>query len=374
MKIAVITGTRAEYGIMRKLINMIYNDDFFNVEIIVTGMHLEEKYGLTYKNIEKDGFNISHKVFSEMSSSSSQGVLNSISKTIEGFSNIFTTNKYDSILVLGDRYEILAACISASIYRIPIIHLHGGETTEGNYDEFIRHSITKMSHLHLASTEKYRQRIIQLGENPNTVYNVGSLGVENIIDLTPSTAIEISNAISFDIEKGKYFVVAFHPETLTGETNEKLLKVLENYNDYKIILIGTNSDLGADECFENMTNFCKRNNNAKIVNSLTQDDFFSLVKSAALFIGNSSSGIIEIPSLCVPNVNIGDRQKGRIQANSTFNSLNTKESINEAIISALNFNGEYRNPYFKLEVANNIVNIIKKTEFNIVKSFYDIND
>lgn len=377
MKIALVTGSRAEYGIMRNLIKKLNDDKEITLSLIVTGMHLEEQFGNTAKYIEEDGFTISASIHSDMTNFSSKGVLNSVSTTINGFGEHFNKNTYDAVLVLGDRSEIMACTIAASFFRIPVIHLHGGELTFGNYDEFIRHSITKMSQLHFTSTAEYRNRVIQLGENPEAVFNVGSLGVENTINMKCVELNVLNQKYGMNLNKKDYLVVVFHPETLTeNDANKDLLTTLESFVDeYDLLFIGTNSDSGSDVVTRNIQNFIGRfPNKSQMVSSFTQEEFFSVVMESRLFVGNSSAGIIEVPSLGVNTVNIGDRQKGRITANSTISCQNNSKEIRSAINAALAMLPEVCNPYFKEGTSDEIVSIIKAFDFKKNKEFYDLHE
>ena len=380
MKIDIITGSRAEYGIMRNLIKKIKEDSYFESRIIVTGMHLEKKYGYTINDIINDGYDVEHCIDSNMKDTSRLGTLNSIEVTFKGFKELYTTEtKPDAVIILGDRYEVYAAASVCAFLMIPIIHIHGGEKTEGNYDEFIRHAITKLSSLHFASSKEFRKRIIQLGEQPDKTFNVGSLGVENVINTEFIELLELSKKYNIKLEEKKYFVIAFHPETLTKDEifNEELLKALNNYvGKYKFIFIGANSDTGSDVVMNNINNFIKKvgDNNAKLFLSIPTIEYHSFIKNGLMLIGNSSSGLIEVPSLGKPTVNIGERQKGRLQGNSVFNCDNKSDSIIEAIELAISFHEKINNPYQGNNPCEEIIETIKVTKLDVIKKFYDLGE
>lgn len=379
MRIDIVTGSRAEYSIMRNLIKKLTSDKSFDVRVIVTGMHLEEKFGMTINDVRNDGVPIYKEIYSNMTESSDVGIITSMQETMNGFKNYFNVERPDAILVLGDRFEIFAVATVASMFRIPIIHLHGGEKTIGNYDEFIRHSITKMSHLHLVSTEEFRNRVVQLGEHPSSVFNVGALGVENIVKSDFYTIEEMSESIDFNLNDEKYLVVSFHPETLNSGTehNTPVLEALEQLlAEYKVILIGTNSDTNSDIFMRNMRGFeATHIDRVKLLVSVPSKMYYSLVKHADLFVGNSSSGLIEVPSLGTVSINIGDRQKGRVVGNSIIPCETKRDAVLEAIQRGRSFDEEIFNPYGKEGTCDNMIKIIKENQAvikNIAKDFYDV--
>lgn len=380
MKIDIVTGSRAEYGIMKNLIKKMITSSEVESRVIVTGMHLEKKYGLTKNDIIDDGIEIFKEIPSNMAETSENGITESITSTMTNFSSYFSNYKTDAILILGDRYEIYAVAIVASLMRIPIIHLHGGEVTEGNYDEFIRHGITKMSSLHFTASEIFKKRVIQLGENPSAVFNVGALGVENIKKTYFKSVTEINKKYNLSLEEEKYFVVAFHPETLSdsNDQNSELLNSLESYiKEYKVIFIGSNADTKSDEIM-NATNIFIENHSEQcyLLTSVPSVYYYSLIKKSVGFIGNSSSGLIEVPSLGKFSINIGNRQKGRLQGNSIINVENNKLEISNAIEKLININDiEIVNPYEKKETCQQIYNLIIENQDklkNNVKPFFDL--
>ncbi|HGX0412918.1 TPA: UDP-N-acetylglucosamine 2-epimerase, partial [Escherichia coli] len=333
-KILYVSGSRAEYGIMKRLLLELSKEQNIELKIIVTGMHCDPKYGMTYKYIYDDGFDVIERIDINLKNDNNFSVVKSMSLCQNSIAKHFETHKYDAVIVLGDRYEIFAASVAAAMNNIPIIHLHGGEQTLGNYDEFIRHAITKMSRLHLVSTEIYRKRVIQLGEHPETVFNIGALGAEN------SLSINLPNKDSLQQKFGNlikpYFMVVFHPETITNnspsEQTKELLSALEFIKDrFDFIFIGANSDTGSGSITNLVIEFCNRYG-FRFITSVQSEDYLALSKYSVGLIGNSSSGLIEIPSFRIPTINIGDRQKGRVRGKSVIDVICKREKIFEAII------------------------------------------
>lgn len=384
-KICIITGTRAEYGILSHLMHLIEHCDDLHLQIIATNMHLSPEFGLTYKEIENDGFLINKKVHMLISSDTENATVKSIGLASIGFADAYDDLKPDLILILGDRYEMLAAATAALIYKIPVAHLHGGEITEGAYDDSIRHSITKMSHLHFTSTNEYRKRVIQLGESPDRVFNVGALGVENILDTPFLSKKELEDSLGFNLEN-KSLLVTFHPVTLENISSEEqfknLLSVLKEYvGEYRIIFTMPNSDTDGRVIMQLINKFVSESNGgASVYASLGRLRYFSALKYVDAVIGNSSSGIIEVPSFGIPTLNIGDRQKGRISASSVFNCGINVEQIRQGMSVVLSYDMKKRalskeNPYKKEGTSLKILDILSKYPIdNIIrKSFYNIN-
>lgn len=383
-KICIVTGTRAEYGLLKSVIRRVNDDEELELYLYVTGAHLSPEFGLTYKEIEGDGFIISRKIEMILSADTPASILKSMGVEIIGFADTLAEDMPDMIVLLGDRYEILMAAVAAMIYRIPIAHIYGGELTEGAMDDAIRHSITKMSYLHFATTEEYRKRIIQLGEHPDRVYTVGSLGVEGIreIPLIDKESLEKDLGMSLN---GMIALVTFHPVTLekncSREEFSNLLKALDAFPKLSIVMTYSNADTHGRIINEMIKKYASENSHrCKAFASLGQLRYLSLLKYCRIVIGNSSSGIIEVPSFKIPTVNIGIRQKGRVQAQSVINCGNEIEEITEAIRIGLkddtiNRLEEINNPYEGENPSKNIVDIIKKTvygEINVAKSFYDL--
>lgn len=384
-RIGIMTGTRAEYGLLKSLMQEINKDNDLELYLIVSGMHLSPEFGMTYKEIEEDGFQINAKVEMLLSSDSPVGISKSIGLGIIGFADEFQRADLDMLILLGDRYEALSAAISAMVMRIPIAHLHGGELTEGAIDEGIRHSITKMSYLHFTSTEQYRNRVIQLGENPERVFYVGALGVENIKKINLMTKEELERSIHFEIDENTV-VVTYHPVTLENNTVEEqflnLLKVLDRNPKIRMIFTKANADTNGRIVNELIDKYAAQNSErACAFMSLGQKRYLSALKYCRIVIGNSSSGIIEAPSFGKPIINIGDRQKGRICADSVINCGYTQQEIQQAMETALTEEFENkarncRNPYEKENTAANIISVIKDYLLNdkikLKKGFYDI--
>lgn len=384
-RIGIMTGTRAEYGLLKSLMQEINKDNDLELYLIVSGMHLSPEFGMTYKEIEEDGFQINAKVEMLLSSDSPAGISKSIGLGVIGFADEFQRADLDMLILLGDRYEALSAAICAMVMRIPIAHLHGGELTEGAIDEGIRHSITKMSYLHFTSTEQYRNRVIQLGENPERVFYVGALGVENIKKINLMTKEELERSIHFEIDQNTV-VVTYHPVTLENNTVEEqflnLLKVLDRNAKIRMIFTKANADTNGRIVNELIDKYAAQNSErACAFMSLGQKRYLSALKYCRIVIGNSSSGIIEAPSFGKPIINIGDRQKGRICADSVINCGYTQQEIQQAMETALTEEFENkarncRNPYEKENTAANIISVIKDYLLNdkikLKKGFYDI--
>ena len=384
-RIGIMTGTRAEYGLLKSLMQEINKDNDLELYLIVSGMHLSPEFGMTYKEIEEDGFEINAKVEMLLSSDSPAGISKSIGLGVIGFADEFQRADLDMLILLGDRYEALSAAISAMVMRIPIAHLHGGELTEGAIDEGIRHSITKMSYLHFTSTEEYRRRVIQLGENPERVFCVGAIGVENIKKINLMTKEELERSIHFEIDENTV-IVTYHPVTLENNTVEEqflnLLEVLDRNPKIRMILTKANADTNGRIVNELIDKYVAQNSErACAFMSLGQKRYLSALKYCRIVIGNSSSGIIEAPSFGKPIINIGDRQKGRICADSVINCGYTQQEIQRAMETALTEEFENkarncRNPYEKENTAANIMSVIKDYLLNdkikLKKGFYDI--
>lgn len=384
-RIGIMTGTRAEYGLLKPLMQEINKDNDLELYLIVSGMHLSPEFGMTYQEIEEDGFEINAKVEMLLSSDSLAGISKSIGLGVIGFADEFQRADLDMLILLGDRYEALSAAICAMVMRIPIAHLHGGELTEGAIDEGIRHSITKMSYLHFTSTEQYRNRVIQLGENPERVFYVGALGVENIKKINLMTKEELERSIHFEIDENTV-VVTYHPVTLENNTVEEqflnLLKVLDRNPKIRMIFTKANADTNGRIVNELIDKYAAQNSErACAFMSLGQKRYLSALKYCRIVIGNSSSGIIEAPSFGKPIINIGDRQKGRICADSVINCGYTQQEIQQAMETALteefeNKASNCRNPYEKENTAANIISVIKDYLLNdkikLKKGFYDI--
>ncbi|AIJ09581.1 MULTISPECIES: UDP-N-acetylglucosamine 2-epimerase [Edwardsiella] len=378
-----VTGSRAEYGILRRLLMLLSRTEGVKLSIIATGMHCDPKYGSTYKNILNDGLDLSKVIDINLDSSNNEKIINSMSLCQNAFASIFANQDYDAVMILGDRYEIFSVATAAAMNNIPLIHLHGGEKTLGNYDEFIRHAISKMSSLHLVSTEEYRKRVIQLGEHPSSVINIGALGAENCLSLVLPDKQELESRFGSLVKP--YFVVVFHPETLTKvsltEQTLALITALTVFSEeYDFIFIGSNADTGSEKIIDIIKSFCLRSASRYMV-SVSPEEYLGLLKYSCGLIGNSSSGIIEAPSLNIATINIGDRQKGRVHGDSVIDAACTKAAIIAAIelSQSVNFHQKItriNNPYYKKDSLKNagdaIVRFLYSEKDADYKDFYDV--
>lgn len=381
-KICVITGTRAEFGLLRPLIELIANDKELQLQLIATGMHLSPEFGYTLNEIIDAGFVVDKKVECLLSSDSSVGVSKTIALAVSGFADALAELTPDLVIVLGDRTEILGAVIATAMANIPIAHLYGGETTEGAYDEAIRHSITKFSHLHFTSTEAYRKRVIQLGEYPDTVFNVGAIGIDAIKKLPLLDRAAFEQAISFKLKK-RNVLITYHPVTLEKEapieTFENVLTALDELTDTALIFTHANSDKNGRIINKMITEYVNNHKDKAVeFKSLGQLRYLSTLQFVDFVIGNSSSGMTEVPAFYIPTINIGDRQKGRINCESVINSNNSLEDIKKSIIFALDktFREKIQQQellYGNGTTAEKILQIIKEhNHISIKKSFYNI--
>ena len=384
-KVCVVTGTRAEYGLLCRLMRLIQESPDTQLQVIATNMHLSPKYGNTYQEIEKDGFTIDCKIpiIDENAEDNAVTTVKSMATALSGFADAYNTLKPELVVVLGDRYEILAAATAALIERIPIAHLHGGEVTEGAYDDAIRHSITKMSHLHFTSTEEYRKRVIQLGEQPDRVFYVGAPGVENIKKFPLMSKEEVEGSVNFKLDENT-ILVTYHPVTLGEHTAEKDIKefigALEERKDLRVFFTMPNSDTGSQAIVYAINKFIANNPDRSIAyKSLGIKRYLSVMKYAGAVVGNSSSGLLEVPSFGIPTLNIGDRQKGRMVADSVYNCETDKESILTGldVIMSPAFRkkaAETHNPYEKANTAGEIFKVISTYPLEKLKQkhFYNL--
>ncbi|MGL5053241.1 MAG: UDP-N-acetylglucosamine 2-epimerase [Cetobacterium sp.] len=380
-KICVVTGTRAEYGLLKPLLKKLKDDSEIELSVIITGMHLSPEFGNTYKTIENDGFQNLEKVVMLLSSDSDIGIAKSMGLGMISYSETLSRISPDLLLVLGDRYETLSIVTVANVLKIPVAHLHGGEVTEGAFDDAFRHCISKMSYFHFTSTEEYRKRVIQLGEHPSRVFNVGAIGVENIAKLELISKEELKKDLGIEITDN-LFVVLFHPVTLEKNSAEiQINELLNAVKETKIdaIFIKANSDSNGRVINSRLEEFVKRDSSKyKLFSSLTNHQYLSLIKHSRGLIGNSSSGIIEAPSFKVGNLNIGDRQRGRISAKSTLHCQPIKEEIILGIekLKSIEFQNLVKNiqsPYGDGDVSSKIMAELKKIkEIDLKKSFYNL--
>jgi len=333
-KICVITGTRAEYGLLRWVMQGVKDDPELTLQVVATGMHLSPEFGLTYREIEQDGFQINRKVEMLTSSDTSVGIAKSMGLGLIGFADALNELGPDLIVVLGDRFEIFSAVSAALVARIPVAHLHGGETTVGVFDEAFRHSITKMSHLHFVAAEEYRQRVIQLGEQPERVFLVGGLGIDNIKRLKLLDRAELEASLDFKLGQ-KNLLITFHPVTLEAATAAdqmaELLVALTELKDTQLIFTMPNADTDGRELIKMVEQFVAQHLNAHAYTSLGQLRYLSCIAHVDGVVGNSSSGLAEVPSFRKGTINIGDRQRGRLQAKSVINCEPTRQSIAAAL-------------------------------------------
>jgi UDP-N-acetylglucosamine 2-epimerase (non-hydrolysing)/GDP/UDP-N,N'-diacetylbacillosamine 2-epimerase (hydrolysing) len=383
-KIAVITGTRAEYGLLSRLMQMIADDCDLQLQVVVTNMHLSPEFGLTYREIEADGFHIDKKVEMLLSSDTANATAKSVGLATIGFADAYEDLCPDLIVVLGDRFEMLAAVTTALFYKIPIAHLYGGEITEGAYDDAIRHAITKMSHLHFTSTEEYRTRVVQMGESPERVFCVGAIGIDNIRHEQLLSKPELEKSIDFTVTD-KTLLVTFHPVTMENNTAKEqilnLLQVLEEYNDYSVIFTQPNADTNGRIITQLIQEFVKKYpSRSRLYASLGKRRYLSVLQYVKAVVGNSSSGLVEVPSFGIPTINIGDRQRGRIQATSVVNSSADYLSIKEAFNSALSdsfvqYAKTVTNPYEKKDTTKHIFEVLRNVDLTSTckKKFYQLN-
>ena len=384
MKICVATGTRAEYGLLKPLMAAIKNEPNWQLQILATGAHLSPEFGLTFQEILKDGFIIDKKVEMLLSSDNSKSIVKSMGLGMIGFADALQDLNPDLLIILGDRYEMLSLASSALIFNIPIAHIHGGEITEGAYDDAIRHSITKMSHLHFASTDDYKNRILQLGENPNFVYNVGAIGLDSVKNLPLLCKEKLQQELGIQFKKYNY-QVTFHPTTLDKDSPENqfqiLLSAIDKQEESFFIFTKANADTGGRIINKMIDDYVNKNpEKAKAFVSLGNLKFLSLVKECDAIIGNSSSGILEVPSLHSATINIGDRQKGRIQAESIINTKVDEKEILHAfeIAKSETFKKivqDNENPYGSGNTTEKIMEVLRKVNLDDFKTkpFYDLN-
>lgn len=381
-KICVITGSRAEYGLLRWVMQGIKDDANLTLQIIATGMHLAPEFGLTYRVIERDGFHIDRKIEMLTSSDTSVGIAKSMGLGMIGFADALNELSPDIIVVLGDRFEIFAAVSAALVARIPVAHLHGGETTEGAFDEALRHSITKMSHLHFVAAEAYRQRVLQLGEQPERVFLVGGLGIDNIERLKLLDRAELEASLDFKLGQ-KNLLITFHTVTLESATAEEqmaeLLAALATLEDTQLIFTMPNADTDGRVLIKMVEQFVAQHANARAYTSLGQLRYLSCIAHVDGVVGNSSSGLTEVPSFRKGTINIGDRQRGRLQAESVINCEPTRQSIAAAVarLYSADFQaglGRVRNPYGEGGASEKVIETIKHCAIEGIakKVFYDL--
>ncbi|CDD00721.1 UDP-N-acetylglucosamine 2-epimerase [Waltera sp.] len=383
-KIVVLTATRAEYGLLAPVIKKMDMDSQIDVRVVVTGAHLSPEFGMTINEIKEDGVRVDKEIDILLSSDTPAAISKTMGLAMIGFADYFAESKPDALMVLGDRYETLAVCAAAMNAQIPIVHLYGGEATEGLIDEAVRNAITKLSYLHFTSTEEYRHRVIQMGENPQRVYTAGAIGVENALHTNFMSKQELEKSLECSLGE-KIAVLTFHPVTLEHNTAEiqigELIKAIKHYPEITFICTKANADMSGRIINDSLQKCAETQKNIILFDSLGLKRYLSLLSYAEFVIGNSSSGIIEVPSFKIPTINIGDRQKGRTQARSVINCIPKADNIIEAISTALS--EEFKNsicnivnPYGDGNASEVIVNVTKEFLLNnklkIQKSFYDI--
>ncbi|MBR5520436.1 MAG: UDP-N-acetylglucosamine 2-epimerase (hydrolyzing) [Oscillospiraceae bacterium] len=384
-KIMVVTSTRADYGLLRPVIKRIHDSEKLELCLVATGTHLLEKYGNTVEEIEKDGFPIAHRVDIMKFGFGEYETAQTIAYTIQAFSQLLMADRPDMMVVLGDRYEMFAVCTAASTLSVPLAHISGGDVTVGAKDDFYRHCMTKMANLHFPSCPDSTQRVIQLGENPATVYNVGGLGNENIHNVPLMTLEELEESLDFK-NLLPFSLITYHPETQKGtkpvDEMAKMLAALDEVEDINLIFTKSNADAGGDELNRLVDEYCEKNSHrAKAFFSLGLKRYLSAMKYTSLVLGNSSSGVVETPAFGTPTVNIGDRQKGRFIAENVIQTTGETDSILAGIRTALS--DEHKeicknvtNPYYAGCIASEeIVNIITEYVYsphNTIKIFHDI--
>ena len=381
-KVCVITGSRADYGILKKLIEKISEHPKLKLQLIATGSHLSKKYGYTVSEIHQDGFKVDKTIKIISNKNTSLNLVYNSAKALRGYADSFKKLKPDLVLLLGDRYEIFCAAYASVIFGIPIAHLHGGETTQNSYDEFFRHSITKLSQVHFVATETYKKRVMQLGESPKNIYNVGSVSLENIFENIFLNEKKLESHLKVKFKK-KSLLITLHPETLNREEVNKqckvLLSALSRLKHTTLIFTMPNSDINSSQIEIQIKQFCRNKKNAFFFKSLGRKVYFSCIKKVDAVIGNSSSGIIEVPSLKKPSIDIGKRQYGRVRSNSVLSCEFKKSSILKSIkkIYSKNFLKKvkyFKNPYYKKNSIKKVIAIINRNKLDSIKgkTFFDI--
>lgn len=383
-KISIITATRAEYGILHPLIERCLKEEEFETQVLVTGTHLSEKFGNTIEEIIQDGIPVFERIPILEEGEDAKSISKIMANTLLGFTDYFLREMPDFAVILGDRTELLGICGAAMNTGIPLVHLHGGELTEGAVDDMVRHAVTKMSYLHFPSTEIYRRRIIQLGEEPDRVFNVGALGIENIKRERLWSKEELKASVDFDFTH-PYVLVTYHPETLEDQSIEEqleaLLEAMDIRSSYHYLITKANSDQGGEKINRMLEAYGADRENVKVVSSLGRKRYLSAVSHSEFVLGNSSSGLIEVPALAVPTVNIGDRQRGRIQPDSVISCGRSREEILKAMDQAQRMREEYRQgircadtTFGDGNTSEKIVEILKEQlsrKTDLKKQFYD---
>lgn len=370
-RIGVVTATRAEYGLLMPLLYMLKDSNILDFNLFVTGTHLSYEFGFTVNQIKNDGFEICEEINSLVSNDTASSIGKTSALTLMGLVDAYERQKPDIVVILGDRYEMLTAAIAANICGIPIAHLHGGEITEGAYDDGFRHAITKLSHLHFTSSDEHRNRVLQMGENPDNVYNVGAIGIDNIMNMKPMTKNQLEDNLGIKFKKHN-LLVTIHPETLKGGSSESNVKIiiesLSKLKDTFIIFTGTNADSEGRIINQVLKEYSKKSDSSIFIESLGQLRYISTLYIVNAVVGNSSSGIIEVPSFNIPTINIGNRQKGRMRADSVIDVPWDSDKIYKEITIAKNYTYKnVSNPYGNGGTAAKIVEVLCK-----IDSFKDL--
>ena len=378
--VAFATGSRADYGIMKNFLKLLDQDSEIELKILTTGALLDDEYGHQVDLIYQDGFHVDIEVKTNIDTRSDVSIIHMMSEIQENFADYFAQTKLDLLMLLGDRYEMLSVAIAAAMQKIPILHVHGGEATFANYDEFIRHSITKMSLYHYTATDEYRKRVIQLGEQPERVFYLGALGAENCLEIDLKN---VPDSVT-NLQERQYFVVLFHPETLTAENPlvqiEQVLAAVEEHREYQYVFLGTNADTHSDIIRKRVKEFVESKKNAVYFENLHTDAYHYLLKHSIALVGNSSSGIIEAPSLGIYTINIGNRQDGRVRGKSVIDVPCKQKDISDALDKVLEVYATIKpvNPYYKEHTAENYYKKTKQLLENLQddikepKRFYDL--
>jgi len=378
-RIAIFTGTRAEYGLLYWLMHEIKSSDDLELQLIASSMHMSHEFGETWRQIEDDGFCINEKIETLISSNTAVGVVKSLGLGTISFAEALQRLKPDILVLLGDRYEVLSIAQAALILGVPIAHIHGGEITEGAYDDAIRHAVTKMSHLHFTSTESHRRRVIQLGEQPDSVFNFGAIGLDHLVRSEYLTREQTLSELGLH-SGSKYILVTYHPVTACDEdpvaTFSNILNALDIYSEFNVIFTYPNSDNGGREIIDLIELKCKNDSDrCKAFKSLGSRRYLSTVKHAAAVLGNSSSGIIEVPAVKVPVVNVGVRQYGRTCSADVIHVDDSEQAIVDGLKRALSFDwhSNAQNPYGNGGVSEKIVKVLRGYVAAGSKKFFDIN-
>lgn len=384
-KACVVTATRAEYGLLKPLIDAFQNSDSYQLQLIVSGTHLSAEFGMTWKAIEQDGFTIDAKVDMLLGNDSATAVVKSLGLMCIGISEAFERLQPDFVVILGDRYEMLGVAIAANLFKIPVMHLCGGEITEGALDDNFRHALTKLSHIHFTATDEYRNRVIQLGEQPKYVHNSGAIGLDSVHNLPLMTKAQLAESLNVDLS-GSFFLMTYHPVTVTTqniiEEIDNIMRALLSIDDISIITTLSNADVGGraiNECVRSWSE--KYPNRIYTFTSLGQLRYLSAMKYCEAVVGNSSSGIVEAPSMFVPTINIGDRQEGRMQAASIVNCEPTYDGVTDALRSIRDSKFKESllkidNPYGQGDTVDKIMNFIQDINWSelLKKKFFNINN